>query len=147
MTARPFWLDETWRFVKAQASALTATGVDWVLMSALIALGANLYLAVGAGALAGAITDFSIKRGWVFDARGGVLRGQIGRYVLASALSLGWNELLTYLAVARLGLPKIPGAIGAAVVVGTLWNYPVHRLFVFRRPRAPVAPPAEINPP
>lgn len=147
MTARPFWLDEIWRFARAWASALTATAVDWVLMSALIKLGANLYVAVGLGALAGAITDFSIKRGWVFEARGGMLRGQIWRYVLASALSLGWNEVFTFVAVAKLGLPKIPGAIAAAVVVGTVWNYPVHRLFVFRRPRASTAPPAEINPP
>ena len=90
-------------------------------------------MAVALGALAGGITDFTIKRSWVFHAGRGGLRGQLGRYLLVSGASLAWNELLTYLVVSQLHAPKIPGAIGVSIIVGFAWNYPMQRAFVFRR--------------
>jgi putative flippase GtrA len=27
----------------------------------------------------------------------------------------------------------VPGVIAASIVVGVAWNYPLHRLYVFRR--------------
>lgn len=129
------WWAESWRFLKAQVSSGAATLVDWLLVTATIgSLGARSYpLAVALGALAGAGTDFSIKRRWVFDARADVWHAQAWRYALTSAVSLAWNELLSWVAVDRLHLPAIPGVIGASILVGAAWNYPMHRLFVFRR--------------
>ena len=124
---------ETIKFVEGQLSAGAATFVDWALLSTVIALGAHYAIAVAVGAVAGACTDFSIKRGWVFKARAGGLPGQMWRYLLVSGASLAWNELLTFVAVSKLHLPAIPGAIGASVIVGAVWNYPMHRAFVFRR--------------
>ena len=130
------WLAETWRFAKAQVSSGAATLVDWALVTSTIALGMHYLVSVAIGAVAGAVTDFSIKRSWVFEARAGLLRGQAWRYAAVSLLSLAWNELLAYAAVDGMGFPKIPGVIGASIVVGAAWNYPMHRLFVFRRPEA-----------
>jgi len=132
------WLSETWQFLKGQVSAGAATFIDWALVtSTILVLGDRSYpLAVALGAVAGAITDFLIKRHWVFEARADVWHGQAMRYVIVSLASLAWNELLSWVAVDHLGLPAIPGVIGAAVLVGAAWNYPMHRLFVFRRAEA-----------
>ena len=63
------------------------------------------------------------------------------RYLLVSGASLGWNLLVSYLFVDGLGLPAVPGVIAASVVVGFVWNYPLHRLFVFRQPETVLARP------
>ena len=135
---RPSRLAEAWRFAKAQLSSGAATFVDWLLVTGTIAVGGKrTYLAaVALGAVAGAVTDFAIKRHWVFDAHDAGWKGQAARYAAVSLASLAWNELLAYAAVDGLGLPAIPGVIGASIVVGAVWNYPMHRLFVFRRPAA-----------
>jgi hypothetical protein len=31
-----------------------------------------------------------------------------------------------------LGVAAVPGVIAASVLVGLVWNYPVHRFYVFR---------------
>ena len=46
-------------------------------------------------------------------------------------LSLGWNLLIAFVLVHWMHVAPIPGVIGASIVVGVLWNYPMHRLFVF----------------
>jgi putative flippase GtrA len=125
---------EAWKFAKGQVSAGAATFVDWAAVSSSIWLGLHYLLAVPLGHVLGGLTDFAIKRTWVFHARAGRVQGQAWRYAVASLSSLAWNELLSWAAVGGLGLPKIPGVIGAAIFVGVAWNYPMHRLFVFRRP-------------
>lgn len=124
---------EAAQFLGGQLSAGAATFIDWALLTTVIALGGHYAIAVAVGALAGACTDFSIKRGWVFGAQAQSIHGQLWRYALVSGASLAWNELLTFLAVAKLHAPAIPGAICASVIVGAAWNYPMHRAFVFRR--------------
>jgi putative flippase GtrA len=54
------------------------------------------------------------------------------RYAGVSAASAGLNCVLAYLLVDRLYAPKVPGAIAASVVIGLVWNYPLHRFYVFR---------------
>jgi putative flippase GtrA len=93
--------------------------------------------AAAAGALAGALTDFSVKKWWVFHADEGKLKGQAFRYALVSAASAGLNCLLAYGLVAGLGAPEIPGVIAASIVIGFSWNYPMHRLYVFGRRYSP----------
>ncbi len=123
---------EVLRFIKAQLSSSVATGVDWALLVILIALGVHYLLAVVAGALAGAATDFSVKKWWVFKSGGGRLHGQAARYVGVSAVSAGLNCLLAYGIVDGLRFPKTPGVIAASAAVGFAWNYPMHRFYVFR---------------
>ena len=123
---------ETRRFVRANASAIAATVLEWGLVTALVAFGVHYLVAAALGALAGAVTDFSIKRHWAFI-RGTVdgVQHEALRYVIASGLSLGLNVLVAYILVEHMGMSKIPGVIAASVIVGTVWNYPVHRYFVF----------------
>ena len=59
---------EVWRFLKGQLASGIATSVDWGLMTILILSGVYYITAAVIGAVAGAITDFSVKKWWVFDA-------------------------------------------------------------------------------
>jgi putative flippase GtrA len=124
-------LRELRRFFKAQASSGIATAVDWALMASLIALGVHYLWAVVCGAVVGAITDFAVKKWWVFEAKKGKIPVEALRYALVSAISAGLNCLLAFGLVDGLRAPKTPGVIAASLVVGFVWNYPMHRLYVF----------------
>lgn len=94
--------------------------------------GGNYLVSAGVGASLGALMDFALKRRWAFMRRGtGSLRAESMRYVMVSSLSLGWNLIMAYGLVHWLHVPPVPGVIAASVLVGTLWNYPLQRVFVF----------------
>ncbi len=131
---------EIGRFLRANLSSTIATGIEWVLVTTLVLLGVHYLMAAAAGAATGALADFSLKRHWAFDrmAKGG-LHSEGIRYLLVSGGSLALNLVVAYLLVEHLGAPKVPGVIAASVVVGFLWNYPLHRNFVFRSAPAKIA--------
>lgn len=123
---------EIQRFVRANASTLLATGIEWGLVTVLVRAGGNYLIAAAMGAVLGALMDFGIKRKWAFMRRGaGSLHVESTRYLAVAVLSLGWNLGTTFGLVHWLHVPPVPGIIGASVLVGVLWNYPLHRLFVF----------------
>ena len=108
-------------------------------MTVFVLLGGHYLLAAAAGAVTGAVTDFGLKRHWAFMRETkGALHAEGARYLVASACSLVLNLAVAYLFVDRLGVPAVPGVIAASLVVGVLWNYPLHRWYVF--PRLPGAP-------
>jgi putative flippase GtrA len=128
---------EVGRFVRANLSSTVATAIEWVLVTGLVILRMHYLAAAALGAASGAVTDFSLKRHWAFDrmAKGGLHHEGV-RYLLVSGGSLVWNLACAYLLVERFGSPKVPGVIAASVVVGFLWNYPLHRHYVFRPAQA-----------
>ena len=124
---------EIGRFVRANLSSSIASGVDYVLVTGLVLAGVHYLGAATAGAIAGAITDFSLKRHWAFDRTGiGAVHHEWLRYLAVSATSLALNLVLAYALVDGVGLPAVPGVIAASIVVGFVWNYPLHRYYVFR---------------
>ena len=131
-TRRGRWLREGWRFAAAQGSAAVASAVDVVVMEGLILFGIAYGWAILAGHLAGGLSDFATKRHLVFRTRHQRARPQALRYLTAWAASLLLNLGLARLLVGQLGLGAGLGALAAAVLVGVAWNYPVHRLYVFR---------------
>jgi putative flippase GtrA len=124
---------EVWRFVRAQVSSAVATLVDWILMLGFMTAGVGYPIAVAAGHVAGALTDFSVKKYWAFAAHGGPMEKQAGRYLVAWVGSLAINEVLAWLAIDHLSLPARASVIVISAVVGFVWNYPMHRYFVFGR--------------
>jgi putative flippase GtrA len=121
------------RFVRANLASTIASGLEWVLVTGLVLVRVHYLYAVAAGALTGAVTDFSLKRHWAFDrAAKGDLQHEALRYLAVSGTSLVLNLAAAYLLVDGLGLPSVPGVIAASLVVGFVWNYPLHRLYVFR---------------
>jgi putative flippase GtrA len=134
---------EVGRFLRGNFSSAVASGLDYVLVTVLVLVGLHYLLAATAGALAGAATDFGLKRYWAFDrpARGAIHHEGL-RYLAVSGASLVLNLIVAYGLVDGLHLPEIPGVIAASLVVGIAWNYPMHRCFVFRAP-LPAAPAEE----
>ncbi len=125
---------EAARFARANLSASAATAVDWALVAGLVFAGIHYLTAAAAGAVSGAVTDFSLKRHWAFDREvKGAVHAEGVRYLLVSGSSLGWNVLASWVLVGHLGLAPIPGVITASILVGCAWNYPLHRLYVFRQ--------------
>jgi putative flippase GtrA len=122
---------ELGRFLRAQVSSLAATGVDWALMILLVSFRAHYAIAVAVGHVAGAATDFAVKKYWAFGAGKGGMEGQAFRYFLAWAGSLALNEFAAWLLISEWSVATGLGVILASLVVGLLWNYPLHRYFVF----------------
>jgi putative flippase GtrA len=120
------------RFIRGQISSAIATALDWGLMTALIFSGVYYVIAAGAGAVTGAITDFSVKKFWVFDAaRRQSLEKQAAKYALVSGTAAALTATLSYGLVDGLHIQKNIGVIIASTIIGFGWNYPMHRLFVF----------------
>ena len=124
---------EIGRFVRANFSSLVASGLEYVLVTALVLARTHYLMAAAAGALTGAVTDFSLKRHWAFDrAAKGAVHHEGLRYLLVSSASLLLNLAGAYALVDGLNTPAVPGVIAASIVVGFVWNYPLHRCYVFR---------------
>ena len=120
------------RFIRGQISSAIATALDWGLMTALIFSGVYYVIAAGAGAVTGAITDFSVKKFWVFDAaRRQSLEKQAAKYALVSGTAAALTATLSYGLVDGLHIQKNIGVIIASTIIGFGWNYPMHRLYVF----------------
>ncbi len=124
---------EARRFVRANLSSAIASGIEWLLVTGLVVTGTHYLLAAALGAVTGAVIDFSLKRHWAFDRarRAGVGREGV-RYLAVSAASLALNVAAAYALVDGLGAPAVPGVIAASLLVGFAFNYPLHRLYVFR---------------
>lgn len=119
------------RFIKGQLSAGVATGVHWMTVSVLIFQQVFYVQAVIIGSAAGAITDFAIKKWWVFGTDIRRSHHEVLRYAMVSGASAMLNGGVVYALVEWLGFHKAPSVGIASVLVGVLWNYPMHRLFVF----------------
>ena len=126
------WLAVVWEWLRHRAGALAATAVDFGIMIGsveLLQLGA--VVSTVAGALCGAITNFLLGRSWIFPRTDATAWAQAIRYAMVSGASLGLNALGEYELVVRLGVAYLPARVVVATVVGNLWNYPMHKFFVF----------------
>jgi len=84
-----------------------------------------------AGALCGAIANFLLGRSWIFHRADAGAPGQMIRYAVVSGASLGLNSFGEYFFVVRLGVGYLMARVIVATAVGNLWNYPLHKFFVF----------------
>lgn len=138
---------EIGRFVRANFSSTVASGLEYLLVTGLVLARLHYLAAATVGAVTGAVTDFSLKRHWAFDRRAkGAVHHEGLKYLVVSAASLVLNLACAYALVDGLHLHAVPGVIAASVVVGFVWNYPLHRYYVFRTsepdPRAGACPPS-----
>lgn len=125
------------QFVRANLSSIVATALTWLAVVILTSLGVHYLAAATLGAVTGAITDFALKRYWAFhrSVRGGLVI-EAFRYFMVSSGSLAWNLALSYMLVDGLRLAPAPGVILSSTLIGVVWNYPLHRAFVFRQVRS-----------
>ena len=125
----PFWKS----FGRAQLASLAATAVDFgTLFFATEVLGVWYVASTGMGAFLGAVTNFLLNRYWSFEATHVTWGPQAARYGLVSAGSLGLNMLGVYAFTDGLGLKYGLSKVVTALAVGLLFNFPLHRRYVFK---------------
>ena len=127
------------QWLRHHAASIAATVVDFGTMIALVqALGLRPVTATMAGAVAGAVANFTLGRIWAYAAEGGregALPGQALRYALVTVASLLLNAGGEHVLVNLLHVQYVLARVGIATVVSNAWNYPMQRFFVFGRHR------------
>lgn len=125
----PFWVS----FGRAQLASIAATVVDFgTLFFATEILGVYYVISTGLGAFLGAITNFIVNRFWSFEATHVSMGPQAFRYGMVSLGSLGLNMLGVYAFTEHLGLKYGFSKVITALLVGLLFNFPLHRRYVFK---------------
>ena len=120
-------------FGKHQLSSVLATTVDYCMMIILVSIaGLSPVLGTIFGAASGATANFTLGRHFTFRATHDHAHGQAFRYLLVSAASLGFNALGEHLFAVVLGLQYVVARLIIGTLVGCIWNYPMHRYFVFK---------------
>jgi putative flippase GtrA len=115
-----------------QVGSIVATTVDFTTMILLVELARlSPVLGTALGATAGAVTNFTMGRHWIFAAAGGALAPQAVRYALVSGASAGWNTLGEHVLYDLAGVRYVAARTMVAIVVSLVWNFPLQRWFVF----------------
>ncbi len=118
---------------RAQIASLVASTVDYGAIFILTEFFHVWYvIGTAVGALLGAAVNFVINRHWSFQATRGSWRRQAHRYLWVSAGSLVLNTAGVFLVTEKLGLHYAFSVILVSLVVGVLFNYPLHRCYVYR---------------
>jgi putative flippase GtrA len=122
-------------FSKATVAAIGATVVDFGTLTIWVEVLHQFYpIGVALGAAFGAVTNFLLNRHWAFDAARVPVGIQALKYAVVSAGSLLLNTGGVYLVTEKLHLFYLFSKIGVALVVALLFNYPLQRFFVYRKP-------------
>ena len=121
------------KFLKAQASSLAATIVDYstaILLKEVIGvwyISANI-----AGNVAGGVTNFFVNRQWVFKKEKGAVGLQAVKYILVWLGNMVLNTGGVWLLVNYKILPYVWAKIIVAIVIGFTYNYMIQKRFVFK---------------
>jgi len=119
---------------RSQLASLAATIVDFGSLIFLVEIAGVWYVAATAmAALFGAVVNFILGRHWTFEAADQAVRGQMFRYAAIAALSLVLNSSGVYLLTDYFGIYYLISKAISAVLVAVLFNFPLHRYFVFDR--------------
>lgn len=131
------------KFLKAQASSLIATGVDFSVVVLLSALAGEWSAGVNViGASAGGLANFMINRQWVFNREKGAIGGQALRYGITWVGNMllntagvwlvlhftGWHDVSDKETAFRLSIVKL----SVSLLVGFTYSYIMQKRFVFK---------------
>src|SRR5215831_6504392 len=119
---------------RSQVASLTATIVDFGSLVFLVeAAGVWYVTATAVAAFLGALVNFAIGRRWTFEATEQAVHSQMLRYAVIALLSLILNSAGVYLLTGYFGIYYMLSKAITAFAVGVLFNFPLHRYFVFGR--------------
>ena len=119
-------------FFKAQLSSLISTGVDFIVTIALVELfRVNYLIAATNGAVAGAITNFTINKFWTFKQEGKEFKMEGPKYIVVWLGSIGLNVIGSNLLIKQTNIHYILTKIIVSVTVGVTFNYLLQKYYVF----------------
>ena len=121
------------KFLKAQASSLAATIVDFFTAILLTQVIGVWYIAANiAGNVAGGLTNFFVNRQWVFAKEKDAVSLQAVKYILVWGGNMVLNAGCVWLLVNYKILDYVWAKIMVAIVIGVTYNYMIQKRFVFK---------------
>jgi len=119
-------------FIKAQASSLTASAVDFLVTALLVSFFGFWYMAGSiTGTISGGIVNFYINRNWVFEAGFKEVWPQAIKYILVWLGNLLLVTLVVYLLTHFFQINYLISKIAASVIMGLSYNYYMQKHFIF----------------
>jgi putative flippase GtrA len=119
-------------FLKAQASSLTATAVDYLVTFLLQILFQWSMPASILGTVSGGVVNFTMNRSWVFEARNKKIQSQAIKYILVWIGNLILVTVGVYVLIKWGGLDLMVAKIIVSLIVGFFYNYFLQKKFVFK---------------
>ncbi|KAA5537142.1 GtrA family protein [Taibaiella lutea] len=122
-------------FLKAQATSLISTMVDYVMFGLLHEIFGVWYLIANViGVASGGLTNFLLGRYWAFSSKEEEIQGQalkffivwMGNLILNTSLLFGLNETLGN---KNAWISKIV----VSIIIGIGYNYVLQKFFVFKK--------------
>ncbi|WP_162902740.1 GtrA family protein [Taibaiella koreensis] len=120
-------------FLKAQASSLIATGVDFGVTFICKQLLGWFFAASVIGNICGGITNFLLGRNWVFSSKTNKAGWQALKYIVVWAGNLLLNAGGVYVFTEIIKLEDWISKIIISLLVGIGYNYVLQKFFVFRK--------------
>jgi putative flippase GtrA len=121
-------------FIKAQASSLISTAVDFLVTFVLKQLlGTWFFSASVIGNICGGITNFLLGRIWVFSSRERDAGVQALRYLIVWLGNLALNAGGVYLFTEVIQIEEWVSKIMVSIIVSIGYNYVFQKFFVFRK--------------
>lgn len=117
-----------WQKAKSAMSCGMATGVDFVVLTALVQLAEqSVLIAAAVSASAGAVVNFFLHRHTVFRATNEPKRRQLPRYLVVALTTMVLSAGLTAIVADAVGVHYLLARALAAVTVFLLWHEPLAR--------------------
>jgi putative flippase GtrA len=121
------------KFLKAQASSLIGTGIDFLVVILLSETAGHWYIGANmAGTLAGGVANFMINRQWVFKGEKGPVGWQAFRYGITWTGNLLLNAAGVWIVLHFTTWPYVPVKMIVALMIGFSYSYVMQKRFVFK---------------
>ncbi len=119
-------------FIKAQATSLLASSVDFLVTIIGVSLWHSWYLSASlTGAVCGGVANFVIARKWTFTAGNQPIGLQFRRFVLVWLGNTGLNASGLFIATQVLGVQYLVAKLTVSILVAVSYNYFFQKDFVF----------------
>lgn len=121
-------------FLKAQASSLISTGVDFLVTFILKSiLGTWFFAASIIGTVCGGVVNFLLGRNWVFSSKENKAGQQLFKYMIVWLGSFLLNASGLYLFTEIIKFEEWISKIMVSLIVGIGYNYVLQKFFVFKK--------------
>ena len=121
-------------FLKAQASSLISTAVDFLVTIALKEIFGLYYLVANVvGIICGGVTNFLLGRYLVFSSKEKKVETQAFRYVIVWLGNFGLNIGGVYVFTDIMGIEYKISKVVVSLIVGIGYNYVLQKFFVFKK--------------